>query len=108
MGTLAAVLAGKKIFTRKDRYGAEAEGHAENVAGILTTHDDTGHLSPEGSERTGWGRLGGVLVISAPLSSCPERDRLYRDRGPTGDGGNGMIPGAAILQGMAIQVISYA
>jgi len=35
MGTLAAVLAGKKIFTSKDRYWAEVEGIIENVNNIL-------------------------------------------------------------------------
>ncbi len=35
MGTLATVLAEKKIFTREDRYKAEVEGDIENVNGIL-------------------------------------------------------------------------
>jgi hypothetical protein len=35
MGTLATVLAGKKIFTREDRYRAEVEGDIENVDGVL-------------------------------------------------------------------------
>lgn len=35
MGTLAAVLSGKKIFTSKDRYWAEVEGIIENVNNIL-------------------------------------------------------------------------
>lgn len=35
MGTLAAVLAGKKISTPQDRYWAEAAGDIENVNGIL-------------------------------------------------------------------------
>jgi hypothetical protein len=35
MGTLATVLAGKKIFTREDRYRAEVEGDVENVEGVL-------------------------------------------------------------------------
>jgi organic hydroperoxide reductase OsmC/OhrA len=35
MGTLAAVLAGKKIPTPEDRYVADAEGDIENVSGIL-------------------------------------------------------------------------
>jgi len=35
MGTLATVLAGKKIPTPEDRYQAEVEGDIENVNGIL-------------------------------------------------------------------------
>lgn len=35
MGTLAAVLAGKKIRTPEDRYWAEVEGRIENVEGVL-------------------------------------------------------------------------
>lgn len=46
MGTLATVLAGKKIFTREDRYRAEVEGDIENVDGVLkiTTIRVTYHL----------------------------------------------------------------
>jgi len=35
MGTLAGVLAGKKISTPEDRYWAEVEGDIENVNGVL-------------------------------------------------------------------------
>ena len=35
MGTLAAVLAGKKIATPEDRYRADVKGDIENVAGVL-------------------------------------------------------------------------
>ncbi len=35
MGTLAGVLAGKKIPTPEERYWAEVEGDIENVNGIL-------------------------------------------------------------------------
>jgi hypothetical protein len=35
MGTLATVLAGKKIPTPEDKYWAEVEGDIENVNGIL-------------------------------------------------------------------------
>ena len=35
MGTLAGVLAGKKIATPEDRYWAEVEGDIENVDGVL-------------------------------------------------------------------------
>jgi hypothetical protein len=46
MGTLATVLAGKKIFTREDRYMAEVEGDIENVDDVLkiTTIRVTYHL----------------------------------------------------------------
>jgi len=46
MGTLATVLAGKKIFTREDRYRAEVEGDIENIDGVLkiTTIRVTYHL----------------------------------------------------------------
>ncbi len=35
MGTLAGVLAGKKIPTPEDRYWADVEGDIENVSGVL-------------------------------------------------------------------------
>ena len=35
MGTLATVLAGKKLLTREDLYRAEVEGDIENVEGVL-------------------------------------------------------------------------
>jgi hypothetical protein len=35
MGTLATVLAGKKIPTFEDRYWADVEGDIENVNGVL-------------------------------------------------------------------------
>jgi hypothetical protein len=35
MGTLAAVLAGKRIRTPEDLYWAEVEGDIENVKGVL-------------------------------------------------------------------------
>lgn len=35
MGTLAAVLAGKKIPTFEERYWADVEGDIENVSGVL-------------------------------------------------------------------------
>ncbi len=35
MGTLATVLAGKKIPTPEDLYWAEVEGDIENVSGVL-------------------------------------------------------------------------
>jgi len=46
MGTLATVLAGKKIFTREDRYRADVEGDIEEADGVLkiTTIRVTYHL----------------------------------------------------------------
>ena len=46
MGTLASVLATKKIRTHTDRFRAEAEGDIEAVAGVLkiTTLRVTHHL----------------------------------------------------------------
>jgi len=35
MGTLATVLAGKKILTPEERYWADVEGDIENVGGVL-------------------------------------------------------------------------
>lgn len=35
MGTLATVLAGKKIATPENRYWADVEGDIENVGGVL-------------------------------------------------------------------------
>jgi hypothetical protein len=35
MGTLATLLAGKKIPTPEDRYSANVEGDIENVGGVL-------------------------------------------------------------------------
>lgn len=35
MGTLATVLAGKKVLTTKDRYRADVEGDIENVNNVL-------------------------------------------------------------------------
>ena len=35
MGTLATVLAGKKIPTPEERYWADVEGDIENVSGVL-------------------------------------------------------------------------
>jgi hypothetical protein len=35
MGTLATLMAGKKILTREDVYQADVEGDIENIGGIL-------------------------------------------------------------------------
>jgi len=68
MGTLATVMAGKKIFTREDRYRAEVEGDIENVDGVLkiTTIRVTYHLKVP-TEQTGAARE----AFSSYLHLCP-------------------------------------
>lgn len=52
MGTLAAVLAGRKIPTPEDRYWVDVEGDIENVEGILkiTRIGATFHLKTPGEK----------------------------------------------------------
>jgi organic hydroperoxide reductase OsmC/OhrA len=68
MGTLATVLAGRKIFTREDRYRAEVEGDIENVQGVLkiTTIRVTYHLKVP-QEQAGEARE----AFSSYLHLCP-------------------------------------
>ena len=68
MGTLAAVLAGKKIFTSKDRYWAEVEGIIENVNDILkiTRILVTYHLKVA-KEKVGEARA----AFSSYIDGCP-------------------------------------
>lgn len=68
MGTLATVLAGKKIFTREDRYRAEVEGDIENVDGVLkiTTIRVAYHLKVP-KEQVGAARE----AFSSYLHLCP-------------------------------------
>ncbi|MGC2061701.1 MAG: hypothetical protein WA610_01895 [Thermodesulfovibrionales bacterium] len=68
MGTLATVLAGKKIFTREDRYRAEGEGDIENVNGVLkmTAIRVTYHLKVS-KEQIGAARE----AFSSYLHLCP-------------------------------------
>ena len=68
MGPLATVLAGKKIFTREDRYRAEVEGDIENVDGVLkmTTIRVTYHLKVT-KEQVGAARE----AFSSYLHLCP-------------------------------------
>jgi len=68
MGTLARVLAGKKIPTPEDRYWADVEGDVENVKGVLkiTRIGVTYHLKvPKGKS----GEARGAL--SSYLGECP-------------------------------------
>ncbi|MGD0887263.1 MAG: hypothetical protein ABSA46_20665 [Thermodesulfovibrionales bacterium] len=68
MGTLAAVLAGKKIYTSKDRYWAEVEGIIENVNNILkiTRILVTYHLKVA-KEKVGEARA----AFSSYIEGCP-------------------------------------
>lgn len=68
MGTLATVLAGKKIFTREDRYRTEVEGDIENVDGVLkiTTIRVTYHLKVQ-EEQVGAAQE----AFSSYLHLCP-------------------------------------
>ena len=68
MGTLATVLAGKKIPTPEDRYWADVEGDIENVNGILkiTRIGVTYHMKvPKGK------REEAKEALTAYLSRCP-------------------------------------
>jgi organic hydroperoxide reductase OsmC/OhrA len=68
MGTLATVLAGKKIPTPEDRYWADVEGDVENVNGVLkiTRIGVTYHLKvPKG--KSGEAKE----ALSSYLARCP-------------------------------------
>jgi len=68
MGTLARVLAGKKIPTPEERYWADVEGDVENVNGVLkiTRIGVTHHLKvPKG--KSGEARE----ALSSYLAGCP-------------------------------------
>ncbi len=68
MGTLASVLAGKKIPTPEDRYWADVEGDIENVNKVLkiTQIRATYHLKvPEGKAEEA------RQAFSSYLSLCP-------------------------------------
>jgi organic hydroperoxide reductase OsmC/OhrA len=68
MGTLAGVLAGKKITTPEDRYRADVKGDIENVAGVLkiTRIGVTYHLKipPEKAEEA-------REAFSSYIKRCP-------------------------------------
>jgi organic hydroperoxide reductase OsmC/OhrA len=68
MGTLATLLAGKKIPTPEDRYWADVTGDIENVEGILkiTRIGVTYHLKTQG-EKVQEARE----VFSSYIKRCP-------------------------------------
>jgi organic hydroperoxide reductase OsmC/OhrA len=68
MGTLATLLAGKKIPTPEDRYWADVEGDVENVNGVLkiTRIAVTYHMKvPKGKTDEA------KEALSSYLSRCP-------------------------------------
>jgi hypothetical protein len=68
MGTLAAVLAGKKIPTHRDLYWADVEGDIENVGNVLKiTRIRVKYHLKTSREKTGSARE----AFSVYLSSCP-------------------------------------
>ena len=75
MGTLAAVLAGKKIFTSKDRYWADVEGIIENVNNILkiTRILVKYHLKVP-KEKVGEARA----AFSSYIDACPAAQSVIR------------------------------
>ena len=76
MGTLEAVLAGKKIFTSKDRYWVEVEGIIENVNNIfnITQILVIYHLKVQ-KEKVGEAQA----AFSSYIDACPaaQSDRMY-------------------------------
>ncbi|MGO9019093.1 MAG: OsmC family protein [Syntrophobacteraceae bacterium] len=68
MGTLAALLAGKKIRTFEDLYSADVEGDIENVNGILkiTTIRVKYHLKVTGDQKEA-----AREAFASYLSNCP-------------------------------------
>jgi organic hydroperoxide reductase OsmC/OhrA len=73
MGTLAAVLAGKKISTPQDRYWADVEGDIENVNNVLkiTQIRVKYHLKVP-QEKTGEAKE----AFSSYLTLCPAAQSL--------------------------------
>ena len=68
MGTLAAVLASKKIPTPKDRYRAEVKGEIEDVDGILKiTHIDVHYFIKANNEQ----KKDAEEALNAYISRCP-------------------------------------
>ena len=73
MGTLATLLAGKKILTREDLYRANVEGDIENIDGVLkiTAIRVKYHL------KVPRGRSGDVQeALSTYLVRCPAAQTL--------------------------------
>jgi hypothetical protein len=68
MGTLAAVLAGKKIRTLEDSYWADVEGNIENVNNILKITE----IRVKYHLKVPQGKLADAReAFSAYLSGCP-------------------------------------
>ena len=68
MGTLAAVLAGKRIRTPEDLYWAEVEGDIENMKGVLKiTQIRVSYHLTVGREKEGDARD----AFASYLASCP-------------------------------------
>ena len=68
MGTLAAVLAGKKIKTFKDQYKATVTGDIEDVAGVLKiTRINVSYSLKLPEEK----RPGALEALETYLSLCP-------------------------------------
>ena len=68
MGTLAAVLAGKKIRTFQDLFKATVTGDIENVDGVLKITRINVHYSLKLPQEK---REDAVEVMDTYLSSCP-------------------------------------
>ena len=68
MGTLAAVLASKKIPTLKDRYRAEVKGEIEDVDGVLKiTHIDVHYFLAVNNEQ----KKDAEDALNVYISRCP-------------------------------------
>ena len=68
MGTLATVLASKKIPTPKDRYRAEVKGEIEDVDGVLKiTHIDVHYFLAVNNEQ----RKDDEDALNVYISRCP-------------------------------------
>lgn len=68
MGTLAAVLAGKKVPTPKERYRAEVKGKIEDVDGVLKiTHIDVHYFLAVEDEQ----KKDAEDALNVYISRCP-------------------------------------
>jgi organic hydroperoxide reductase OsmC/OhrA len=75
MGTLAGVLAGKKIPTPEDRFRAEVEGDIENVDGVLKiTRIRVAYHLKVPKEKSGEARE----AMQAYLIRCPAAQSVIR------------------------------
>ena len=89
MGTLATVLAGKKVPTFGDRFRADVEGDIEDVDGVLRiTRIGCGI---EGARGKNGGRPRGDGDVYCPVPRGDERARVHRHRGHVGRFGTGGV-----------------